>query len=69
MSQYARHLTDQIVAAFNDPDPAATDTFGDLLNQGYDAQLSGEEWNEIDQQLRSQPGWNASDCGASQTEL
>ena len=63
MSQYAQHLTDQLVAAFNDPDPAAA-TFGDLLNTAYDAQLSGEEWDEIDLRLREQPGWNTNDCGA-----
>jgi hypothetical protein len=69
MSQYARHLTDQLVATFNDPDPAATDRFGDLLNEGYDAQLSHEEWDEIDQRLRSQPGWNSGCAGACESEL
>lgn len=70
MSQYVQHLTDQLVAAFNDPSSEATDTFADLLNAGYDARLSREEWDEIDQQLRNQPGWNVSDCaGSCESEL
>jgi hypothetical protein len=61
MSQQAqKSLAEQLVEAFNDPDPDATARFGDLLNAGYDAILSQIEWDEIDQQLRSQPGWNVS---------